>query len=62
MAKKTPRNLTVVQEHRIGIGYDFDLNNVKLLHEEPDYYKRLIAEICLSKNNFTQLMIKRTQN
>jgi hypothetical protein len=50
---KNLNSLSVVSEHRLKTGYNFDWNNTKILDTEINYNKRLISE---------SLHIKRQRN
>jgi len=43
---------SVIMEHRVKFGHDFDWDNVEILDKEPHYNKRLISEmIYIKKTN-----------
>lgn len=44
-------HLSAVAEHRIVFNHDLDWDNIKILNEEPCYYKRLIAEAIFIKKH-----------
>ena len=41
----TNKKLSVISEHRIKNNHDFNRENVKILDNEPNYFKRLVSEM-----------------
>jgi len=49
--KRNTSQSSVITEHRVKYGHDFDWNNVEILDKEPHYNKRLISEMIHQKTN-----------
>ncbi|XP_032671324.1 uncharacterized protein LOC116844216 isoform X4 [Odontomachus brunneus] len=51
--KRLPKDLisqlSVVQEHRIRCGHEFEWDSIRILHKECLFYKRMIAEMIFIK-------------
>ena len=51
-------NRSVITEHRLNYGHDFDWENVKILDHEPFYHKRLVSEMLYIKRQKNSLNLQ----
>jgi len=47
--RRNSAQLSVITDHRLQAGHDFNWDNVKVLDQESNYYKRLISEMIYIK-------------
>jgi len=56
--KRITNQSSVITEHRVKYGHDFDWNNVEILDKEPHYNKRLISEMIYIKKQTNSLNLQ----